>query len=165
LTLLELGFSERHYYQNEVELFRAVDDYFEINRKKIKDSQYNPNPGAREFLDNLKQRRVRMGLVTGNIKKHSDWKMGSVGFDGYFTTGAFGEDGEDRMEIMSVALERNKDIQPLSVCHFGDSPLDLKAAAGVGIRCVALTQKGGGTHSREELEGADHGLIIYEYLN
>lgn len=174
LTLLELGYSERHYYRNEIELFQAVDDYFESNRKKIKGSQYNPNPGAREILDDFKQRRVRMGLVTGNIKKHSDWKMDSVGFDRYFTTGAFGEDGEDRMEIMSVALERNDDIPRSSVCHFGDSPLDLKAAAGVGIRCVALTQKGGGTHSREELQSADHGLIvdswnetdrIYDYLN
>jgi len=174
LTLLELGYSERHYYQNELELFKAVDDYFESNRKKIVDSQYNPNPGAREFLDDLKRRRVRMGLVTGNIKKHSDWKMESVGFDGYFTTGAFGDDGEDRMKIMSVALERNSDIPPSSACHFGDSPLDLLAAADIGIRCVALTKKGGGTHTREELESVDHGLIIdswnetgkiYEYLN
>lgn len=174
LTLLELGYSEKHYYQNETELFRAVDDYFERNRKKIVDSQYNPNPGARELLDDLKRRRVRMGLVTGNIKKHSDWKMESVGFDGYFTTGAFGDDGEDRMKIMSVALERNSDIPPSSVCHFGDSPLDLLAAADIGIRCVALTKKGGGTHSREELRDIDHGLIIdswnetdkiYGYLN
>jgi len=174
MTLIELGFSESHYYDNEDRLFKAADEYFERNLKTLKEFQYNPNPGVREFLNRLKEQNVRLGLVTGNIKKHSDWKMKGVGFDGFFTTGAFGEDGEDRIAIMSVALERNRDIAVSSICHFGDSPLDLSAAAKLGIRCVALTKNGGGTHSREELEAVGYGLVIdswnevdriLEYLN
>ena len=174
MTLLELGYSESDYYENQAELFRIVDDYFERNRHSIKDFQYKPNPSAREFLDYLQKQNITMGLVTGNIRKHADWKLRGVGFNGYFTTGAFGEDGEDRVEIMSVALARNGDIPLSSVCHFGDSPLDLGAAAKLGIRCVALTDKGGGTHSEKELESAAYGLIINswdevgrisEYLN
>ena len=34
------------------------------------------------------------------------------------------------------------------------------AASKFGIRCVALTDKGGGTHTREELESVGHGLVI-----
>jgi phosphoglycolate phosphatase-like HAD superfamily hydrolase len=160
LTLLELGFNENDYYEHEKELFRIVDDYFERHRLDLKEPQYNPNPGSREFLDRLRSRKIRMGLVTGNIRKHADWKMEGVGFSGYFTTGGFGDDGEDRMEIMSAALARNSDIPYSSICHFGDSPHDILAALKSGIRCVALTNRGGGTHSREELESAGYGLII-----
>ena len=174
LTLIELGFSENHYYENEDRLFRAADEYFERELKTLTEFQYNPNPGVEEFLNRLKEQNVRLGLVTGNIKKHSDWKMEGVGFNGYFTTGAFGEDGEDRVDIMSAALARNRDIPVSEICHFGDSPMDLGAAAKLGVRCVALTKKGGGTHSREELEAAGYGLVIdswkdldriLEYLN
>jgi phosphoglycolate phosphatase-like HAD superfamily hydrolase len=159
-TLEELGYGEGQYYANEGRLFKAADEYFERNLNKIKEFQYDPNPGVREFLDLLKKRNTRLGLVTGNIKKHSDWKMRGVNFHKYFSTGAYGEDGMDRAEIMSVALERNDDIPLSAVCHFGDSPLDLSAAAKLGVRCVALTHKGGGTHSREELETIGYGLII-----
>jgi len=160
MTLLELGFAESDYYENEDRLFMAADEYFESNVETLKEFQYNSNPGAREFLNLLKKRNVRMGLVTGNIKKHSDWKMEGAGFSGYFTTGAYGDDGEDRVDIMSTALERNRDIPISSICHFGDSPLDLSSAAKLGIRCVALTKSGGGTHSREELEASGYGLVI-----
>lgn len=159
-TLVELGFSESKYYENEARLFAAADEYFERNLKAIKEFQYDPNPGARELLDFLKESDVRLGLVTGNIRKHSDWKMEGVGFDAYFTTGAFGEDGEDRAEIMSVAVARNRDFPVSSICHFGDSPPDLIAAEKLGVRCVALTKKGGGTHSRQELQSVGYGLIV-----
>lgn len=159
-TLMELGFNENDYYQNERELFRLVDDYFEKNRHSIKDSQYNPNRGVKEFLDLMHSNNIRLGLLTGNIRKHADWKMEGVGFSRYFTTGGFGEDGEDRSEIMAAALARNSDIPYSAICHFGDSPPDILSASKFGIRCVALTDKGGGTHSREELESAGYGLVI-----
>lgn len=159
-TLVELGFNENDYYQKERELFQLVDDYFEKNRLTIKDSQYNPNPGVEKFLDLLRSKNIRMGLLTGNIRKHADWKMEGVGFDSYFTTGGFGEDGEDRSEIMAAALARNGDIPHSAICHFGDSPPDILSASKFGIRCVALTNKGGGTHSREELESVGYGLVI-----
>lgn len=160
ITLLELGFAEKDYYENEDRLFMAADEYFERNVKTLKEFQYNSNPGVREFLDLLKERNVRMGLVTGNIKKHSDWKMKGVGFSDYFTTGAFGDDGETRVDIMSTALARNRDIPVSEICHFGDSPHDILAASKCGIRCVALTKNGGGTHYREELESTGYGLVI-----
>lgn len=159
-TLMELGCAAHLYYEKEADLFRAIDDYFEKQRIKLKEPEYLPNPGAKEFLNSLKNKNVRLGLVTGNIKKHSEWKMRGVGFENYFTTGAFGEDGEDRVEILETAVNRNGDIEKSLICHFGDSPLDLKSARQLGLKCVALTIRGGGTHSREELEKIGHGLII-----
>ncbi len=160
LTLMELGYAKDLYYEKEADLFRAIDEYFEGHRNKLDEFEYLPNPGAEEFLNLMRNTNVRMGLVTGNIKKHSEWKMRGVGLDGYFTTGAFGEDGEDRVNILETAVKRNGDIEKSRICHFGDSPLDLEAARKLGLKGVALARNGGGTHSREELEKTDYGLII-----
>jgi len=160
LTLLKLGFKNDDYYQNEDKLFEAVDDYFEKYQRQLQFKQYKRIPGAFEFLNILNDKRIRLGLVTGNIKKHSDWKMKGVELDSFFTTGGFGDDGETRDQILEFALNRNDDIAKSRICHFGDSPQDILAAEKFGLKVVAICDKGGGTHSRNELAEIGYGLII-----
>jgi phosphoglycolate phosphatase-like HAD superfamily hydrolase len=160
LTLSELGISVRQYRENEEELFAAVNEYFEKHRSKNGIPDYVPLTGISEFLELLRSRNVRLGLMTGNIKTHSHWKLTEAGFDGFFTTGAYGEDAENRDEILSIAIERNADIPVSQICHFGDSPLDLEAARMCNVRGIVVSDKGGGTHSVEELETIGYGLVI-----
>ncbi len=160
LTLLDLGFSERQYHENEEELFTAVNEYFEKHRSENGIPDYVPLRGILEFLELLRSRNIRLGLMTGNIKTHSDWKLTDAGFNGFFTTGAYGDDAENREEILSIAIERNADIPVSRICHFGDSPLDLEAARKCNVRGIAVSDKGGGTHSVKELEAIGYGLVI-----
>ena len=103
---------------------------------------------------------MRLGLVTGNVEKHSFWKLEPTGIAGYFTTGGYGDDAETRSDIMIAAINRNPDIGIDRICHFGDSPADLEAARECGVRAVGITSEGGGTHSREELEAVGYGILI-----
>lgn len=159
-ALMESGIEESLYYEREKRLFEAIDEYFEAHLDEYGDSDYVRLPAVTEFLAHLRKREIRLGLVTGNIRKHADWKMKNAGFDGYFVTGAFGEDAENRWDILSLAIKRNPDIPPHSVCHFGDSPMDLDAARRCGVRAVAICDTGGGTHSRSELGQTGYGLIV-----
>lgn len=159
-TLAQLGKGEKEYYAGETALFEAIDEYFEENIDGEKAGGYYPVSGAREFLSLLRSDGIRLGLVTGNIKRHADWKMEICGFDGIFTTGGYGEDAELRADIMRAAVGRNVDIPKEKICHFGDSPPDLLAARDCGLRAVAITELGGGTHTRPELEAVGYGLII-----
>jgi len=159
-ALIQCGVDENRFYRNIDGLFRAIDDYFDAHEDDGSRSDYTRLPAIDSFLSYLTAKKVRLGLVTGNIKRHSDWKMRNAGFDGYFLTGAFGDDAENRWEIMAVAIERNKDIPKELICHFGDSPADLDAARRCGIRAVAISDGGGGTHSRVELEATGYGLVI-----
>jgi phosphoglycolate phosphatase-like HAD superfamily hydrolase len=156
----DCGIDESQYYLHEADLFNAIDDYFENNKDTSDVAGYYPLPGVIDFLNCLKAEKVRLGLVTGNIRKHSLWKLEPSGLNAYFSTGSFGDDAESRSGIMRAAIERNADISIASICHFGDSPADLEAARDCGIRVVAITEKGGGTHSSEELETIGYGLII-----
>lgn len=160
MALAEYGVDSGRFYKNLENLFVAIDEYFKTHEDDSSRGEYVRLPSINAFLSYLAERKVRMGLVTGNIKRHSLWKMKNAGFDGYFETGAYGDDAENRWEIMTVALERNKDIGRGSICHFGDSPADLDAARRCGIRAVAISEKGGGTHSRAELEAVGYGLVI-----
>jgi phosphoglycolate phosphatase-like HAD superfamily hydrolase len=160
VTLHQLGIGEKQYHSREALLFDAIDEYFEENVGLTKRSEYYPVPGIFAFLEILRSNGVRLGLVTGNIKKHADWKMSLCGFDGIFTTGGFGDDAELRSDIMRAGMGRNPDIPPENICHFGDSPPDILAAMECGIKAVAISTAGGGTHTRAELEEAKYGLII-----
>ena len=160
LCLSHFGFTDEDFRDKEKELFDAARDYFREHRMETGVPDYAPLPGVVDFLEFLVASEVRLGLVTGNIEMHSRWKLTDSGFDGYFTTGAYGEDAESRREILSIALERNSDIPVSKACHFGDSPLDLDAAGWCGIRGVAISDFGGGTHTREELLAVGYGLVI-----
>jgi FMN phosphatase YigB (HAD superfamily) len=160
ITLKHLGIEPDEYHAKEEQLFLAIDGYFEKHLNDEKESDYFPLPDIFEFINQLRKENIRLGLVTGNIKKHSDWKMSMCGFNGIFTTGGFGDDAELRTDIMRAGMARNADIPIEFICHFGDSVPDLIAAKECKIKGIAITEKGGGTHSRLELEGAGHGLII-----
>lgn len=172
--LAEFGIDEKIYYQREEEIFAAINDYYDKHRNGSDNAAYYPLPGIIDFLQCLKDEGVRLGLVTGNIEKHSRWKLEPSGLDRYFVTGGFGDDAETRDDIMMAAIKRNPDISILGICHFGDSPADLEAARQCGVKGVAITDIGGGTHSREELEAVNYGILIdswddrqkiAEYLN
>jgi len=154
------GVDDQKFYENLDNLFAKIDLYFEKHMDSGGNNDYSRLPGISEFLTYLRENRIRLGLVTGNIRRHSEWKMENAGFDNYFTTGGFGEDAEIRSEILQIAIDRNPDIMKDLICHFGDSPPDLMAAKDCGIRAVGITEKGGGTHSRADLEKIGHGLII-----
>ncbi len=160
LALSELAFSEKQYHENEEKLFAAVNEYFEEHRSRNGIPDYVPLPGVQDFLELLRSKNVRLGLMTGNIKRHSSWKISEAGFNGFFTTGAYGDDAENREEILSIAIERNADIPVSQICHFGDSPLDLEAARTCHVKGIVVSDKGGGTHSVEELETIGYGLVI-----
>jgi phosphoglycolate phosphatase len=160
ITLAQIGISSESYHSKEDELFLAIDDYFECHLRDEKASGYYALPGIFDFLSKLKADDIRLGLVTGNIKKHADWKLAICGFDGIFTTGGFGDDAELRSDILRTGIARNNDIAAKYICHFGDSPPDIIAARECGIKVIALSDKGGGTHSRDELQEIGYGLII-----
>lgn len=158
--LAQFGISEKEYYRRENEIFLVINDYYDKNRNRADSAAYYPLPGIVQFLQRLKTEGVRLGIVTGNIEKHSRWKLEPTGLSEFFTTGGFGDDAESRGDIMRAAIGRNPDIRLDQICHFGDSPADLESARECGLKAVAITDKGGGTHSRKELEGAGYGILI-----
>jgi phosphoglycolate phosphatase-like HAD superfamily hydrolase len=115
-------------------------------------------PGVAALLDALAPMNdARLGLATGNFREACFMKLRHFGLDAHLTTGGFGDDAEDRGEMVSIAIERVADgapVDPRSVWVIGDTPLDIAAAKANGVRCLAVAT-GPMDADRLRLAGAD----------
>lgn len=120
-------------------------------------------PGVLELLDALAELEdVGLGLLTGNIARGAELKLGSAGLWDRFAIGGFGSDHEERDELPSVALDRARlhwsvTLEAGDAVVVGDTPRDVGCGRAGGTRTVAVAT---GSFVAEELRaaGADHVL-------
>ncbi len=112
-------------------------------------------PGVTELLEELTQEdSAALGLLTGNYQLGAKTKLGHFGLDHYFSFGAFGDDSDDRNQLLPFALRRLEEqngatrIEPDAVWIIGDTPRDIECARPYGARVLAVAT---GSYSREEL--------------
>lgn len=123
------------------------------------DKDYYLLPGAEKALAALKQHGIAMGLATGNYSGFAQWKVDGLGIGDYFTFGGFGDDAEDRADIIGIALNRaNSNGAP--AMHFGDTPVDIHSAHRNGIMAGAISARGGATFESQALYDAGADLVI-----
>lgn len=141
----------------------VLDAYVAILERElalVDSTRYRVHLGMVEAIDAGTRAGAAVGLGTGNIRAGARAKLERVGLFERFTFGGFGDDSEDRTELLRVAAERGaKELGiPLSACRvvvIGDTPRDVAAAHGIGARCVAVTT-GGATAADLVASGADH---------
>ena len=118
-------------------------------------------PGVRELLTALvADRRVTVGLQTGNVEHGARLKLGSSGLWDLFPFGTFGSDAEGRPDLATIAVERARAHAGIAftgreVVIVGDTPADVTCGAHLDVATIAVTT---GRHPRAELAaaGADH---------
>jgi phosphoglycolate phosphatase-like HAD superfamily hydrolase len=98
--------------------------------------------GVRETLAGLHEAGAALGLVTGNLSKIGWRKMELSGLRGYFSFGAFSEDGTTRADVARTAEQRARQVHGLAsdipVSLIGDHRNDIEAAKANGFRAVAV---------------------------
>lgn len=104
--------------------------------------------GVPELLEALHQpereRRVLVGLLTGNVAHGARLKLQSARIDpDRFKVGAFGSDAADRPALPAIARARaealvGRSIAGDSVVIIGDTPDDVACARPIGARTVAV---------------------------
>jgi phosphoglycolate phosphatase len=115
--------------------------------------------GIEELLPRLVEQGVLLGVVTGNIESAAHIKLARGDLNKYFAFGGYGSDSRSRTALTKKALERGAQVasKPLDrdrTIAVGDTPRDVKAGHGAGIRVVGVAT---GSYSVEELReaGAD----------
>jgi phosphoglycolate phosphatase-like HAD superfamily hydrolase len=110
-------------------------------------------PGVVQVLDRVITHGVGVGLLTGNVRRGADLKLGAHGIKRFFELGAFGDDDFDRNKLGPIALERAQawyktSFSPEEIYVIGDTPRDVACARAFGARAVAVAT---GQYSSEEL--------------
>jgi phosphoglycolate phosphatase len=127
---------------------------------------YHVLPGIEELLQRLSQAGVLLGLTTGNVEAAAHIKLSRAGLNHFFCFGGYGSDAEERVELTRRAIERalivaGGTLEPGECISVGDSPRDVAAGHGAGIRVVGV---GTGDYSSQRLReaGADWALDTVE---
>jgi phosphoglycolate phosphatase len=127
---------------------------------------YRVMPGVEQLLDELIDAGVLLGLVTGNIEAAAHIKLSRAGFNRFFSFGGYGSDSADRTELTKAALARAALVSGGALSDdaciaVGDTPRDIKAGHGAGIKVVGVAT---GSYSVDQLTeaGADWSLATAE---
>jgi phosphoglycolate phosphatase len=122
-------------------------------------SGYRVMPGIEQALPRLAEQGVLQGIVTGNIEAAAHIKLARGNLNRYFHFGGYGSDSSDRTEVTRKALERGAGVlgtglDPAAAISVGDTPRDISAGHGAGIRVVGVAT---GAYSVEQQReaGAD----------
>lgn len=127
---------------------------------------YRVMPGVESLLDRLIEAGVLLGLVTGNIEAAAHIKLARGRLNRFFSFGGYGSDSPDRTEVTKAALRRGELVSGGALADgaciaAGDTPRDVEAGHGAGIRVVGVAT---GSYSVDQLSqaGADWALKTLE---
>lgn len=141
---------------------RFLDVYCDHLPRTLRERQGKLMPGFPQLLEALaRSPEARLGLATGNFSPSARLKLAYFGIADYFAGGGFGEESEDRAEVVRRALERlGEGVSPADVLIIGDTPHDITAAHANGVVAVGVAT---GTNSLEELRASGADLVFEDF--
>ncbi len=139
MMLRKAGASAAAIRQAMPEIQRAAERYY---RRVCPEIRGKYCPGVEPVLERLTRRGILLGLVTGNLTRIGWHKLGRAGLAHYFRFGAFGEMAGTRAGLARLAIREARSQgwigRDTPVALVGDSPNDVIAARGAGIRSIAV---------------------------
>ena len=103
---------------------------------------YRVMPGVPDLLGRLADEDRLVGLITGNTEPAAHTKLARADLNRYFSFGGYGSDANARVDVCRKALDRAARIagdafDRAGSIAIGDTPRDVEAGHGAGIRVVA----------------------------
>ncbi len=121
----------------------------------------HPHTGARELIDDLRQRGIPLALATSGHRRYVDLALASAGLTGRFdqeVTAELVTRGKPHPDVYLRAAELLN--IPAEYClALEDAPNGVTAAKAAGMRCIAVP----GEHSN--LDGVAHADAVLESLS
>lgn len=139
----------------------VIHAYLGYLSKEIQNDRKHVKPGIYEILTELRELgNLATGLLTGNLERGARIKLAPFRLNEYFPSGAFGNDNEDRNNLLPIAVKRfeqlsRKDIKISECILVGDTPRDIECAHVHGAICIAVATGPYPYHSLLEA-GADY---------
>jgi phosphoglycolate phosphatase-like HAD superfamily hydrolase len=133
---------------------RYLDGYVAALPAQLANPRARVFPGVREILATAAARAdLAQGLLTGNLVRGAQVKLGHHGLWDFFPFGAFADDGELRNDLGPHALRRAREhhgveFAPERVWIIGDTPHDIACGKIIGARTLAVTT---GNYTADEL--------------
>src|SRR5437016_7050842 len=140
-----------------------LDSYVHFLSRELPRRKGNLLPGVLELLERLKTRKhLVLGLLTGNVSRGAQLKLGHYGVWHFFEFGAFADDHQDRNQLGPFARARAKEkhgreFSAAEIDVIGDTPRDIACGKALGARTIAVAT---GRWSRDELAKYEPDFLI-----
>jgi len=146
-------------------LARFREAYFRVLPQILRQTRGRVMPGMPEVLAALQSTPgAHLGLATGNFSRSARMKLEYYGLSRFFQVGGFGEDSDERTQIVARAIERvvalARDVGPHCTFVIGDTPLDVAAALANGVVAVGVAT---GTFGQRALKNAGAALVFPDF--
>jgi len=121
-----------------------LDLYLELLARELPRSKGQVLPGVLELLQRFEHRPdTTLGLLTGNLKRGAQLKLGHYQLWHFCAFGAFADDHHDRNQLGAFALERahagtGEAFLPAQVDVIGDTGHDIACGKACGARTIAV---------------------------
>jgi len=100
-------------------------------------------PNVPNLLSEAADRGHKLAVVTGNVRPAARVKLEAAGLSGFFPTGAYGCDAQERWELIPIAMIRAQEHYGVEFSReetfmVGDSVRDIAAAKMAGVRSISV---------------------------
>lgn len=164
-VLTKLGVSNYEIDTKMQAHFQAMCDYFSAVKPYLSPKVL---PNAIEVLNMLSTDENNiLGLVTGNLEHIAHEKLDAVGINNFFELGGFGNESDDRVDLVRNAIRKAVDehafVETKNVYIIGDTPQDILAGLAANVKTIGVTT---GKYSSKDLKdcGADVVLTNLEQI-
>ncbi len=136
----------------------CIAHYVGLLRDEIAAVAVETLPGVRQLVTALvADRRVLLGLLTGNVEEGARLKLEPTGLLSHFKVGAYGSDSALRSDLPAVAVSRaealiGRRFTGKDIVVIGDSPADIECGASLGVTAVGVAT---GRHGMDELAACE----------
>src|SRR5689334_3893372 len=143
-----------------------LDSYVHFLPSELPRRKGNLLPGVLELLQKLKTRKhVVLALLTGNVSRGAQLKLGHYGVWHFFEFGAFADDHHDRNQLGPFARSRAKEkhgreFSADEIDVIGDTPRDIACGRALGARTIAVAT---GSWTREKLAEHHPDILIDDF--
>lgn len=144
-----------------------LDDLSRYFIDNVKYDKIRVMDGCQVLLKELKNKKVMLGLLTGNIEPIAYAKLNHVHLGHYFKLGGFGSDSYYRPNLVKAAINRAIEYfgfiqNQNNVFVVGDTPLDIAAGLKSGVLTIGVAS---GEYSVEELEYSGANFVLEDLSN
>lgn len=162
-TMLSQGIEERLILED---LDGCMEEMLLFYQEHIPYARIDALPGAEELLERLSDLGIPMGLVTGNMESIARLKMRLVGFDRYFSFGGYGNESDNRGNLIGIALGKAREKYSLDrefiAYHLGDSPYDITGPRGHGFKSISVAT---GSYPLEQLKSNNPNHLLPDLVD
>ncbi|MCK5076898.1 MAG: HAD hydrolase-like protein, partial [Calditrichia bacterium] len=103
-TLLNKGeYSEQKIKERKNAVYNR---YIQLLKPALKKEDVTIYKGVRDFLEFIKSKELKYGLLTGNTAAGAEVKLSSADLLKHFSFGAYGDDADNRAALVPIAISR-----------------------------------------------------------